>query len=201
MKGDALWLQLNPSWWQPSFLEFTFPSNTRNMINAITLCCWLDTKSVITVLLPWSQFLIVQNPKIMCLSRNSCCLLISTHNSLLRPLCLLLITAVSIHLHPNPSCPFPLTIAKPALRLCRLAVLHPSCYPASLFPGQVNDLITGSNFSLPSWVNLPPSSRFFFSALCTPLTCVRGCPIPGPSCFLPAGHSTHYYQHNVCASL
>lgn len=92
----------SPSGWrQLSFLRFIFPSDTRRIISPVTLRFWLDTKSVWTVTLPRLQFLRVQNPKITCLP--------CAHNSFLMPPCLLLITAISSLLHPNPSCLLPLT--------------------------------------------------------------------------------------------
>ena len=129
---------------QPLFLQFTFPSNIRNIDNPITCVSdWIQSQNNCDI--TWITVSSCSKSKITRPSQNSCRSL--TTASLCRKL--LLIAAISMCLHPDPSCALPLAAAKPTLHLCRLADLHPTCYPASLLPSQVNDLIAWSNFSLP----------------------------------------------------
>lgn len=92
----------------------------------------------------------MQNPKGTCLSRNPLCM---CPHSLLLPRGLVLRTAVSIHLHPSPSCPLSLKASSAFVQTCSSAS---PCYPASLFPSQANDLVIWPNSSLLHWARLPP---------------------------------------------
>lgn len=149
MHSDALWLQLSPSWQAAliSFLGLTaafIPGLHSHLIletSSIQLPVFLiGCKVRVTMILPGSQFHLVQNPVVTCLPRNSCCSLICAHNSILLP------RAFAHHcsFYSSPPRSFlssPSNHAKPTLHLCRLAVLHPTSYPASLFPDKVKTLL------------------------------------------------------------
>ena len=118
--------------WVDSSLDswFTFPSNTRNIIDPITCVSdWIQSQDNRDI--TWITVSPCSEASAYHETPAAHSYVLTTASSCHR---LLLITAVSIHLHPDPSCPLPLTIAKPTLHLCRLAVLHPPATQLPCFP-------------------------------------------------------------------
>lgn len=105
---------------------------------------------------------------------------------------------------------FPWPAANTSLCCAGLAVLHLTFYPASLFLPQVSDLISWSNFGLPIWVKLPPSSLHFLllPGFCTACSShwASSNPLPGyPLSFLQAILVTtpntifvYFLQKDIC---
>lgn len=179
MHSDALWLQLSPSWQAAliSFLGLTaafIPGLHSHLIletSSIQLPVFLiGCKVRVTMILPGSQFHLVQNPVVTCLPRNSCCSLICAHNSILLP-------RASAHHCSFYSSPPRSFLSSPSnhrkanfafVQTCSSASHQLPSFPVS-WQGQ--DLITCSDFNLPAppipWAPvltaiLPPSCPFSF---------------------------------------
>lgn len=115
------------------------------------------------------------------------------------PPCLSLIAAISIHLHPNPSCLLPPHHGGAKfvfMQTCTSAFHLLRSFPVS---GRVTDLRTWGGFRLPAWVKLPPSSesllpRTLYSSIVL-ILCHHQRHLP------LSGHPRHHSQHNVCGLL